>query len=174
MKGSPLPLDTMLLQPRILPRFFFISTSTPTRLYPFFRPLAFNSTLIPSVSATPDLSISIPPSFSDDAQSISDDPQLHLPLEKLFIPPDVQLPKGPFVSDGRVLKGSNIVLGPYARDAQVSTAEFVKSSKKTEDCPADGLPEFALVGRSNVGKSSLLNSLVRRKRLALTSKKPGR
>lgn len=52
-------------------------------------------------------------------------------------------------------------------------AEFVKSSVKTEECPSDGLPEFALVGRSNVGKSSLLNSLVRRKKLALTSKKPG-
>ncbi|KAI6706658.1 hypothetical protein NL676_009620 [Syzygium grande] len=38
----------------------------------------------------------------------------------------------------------------------------------------DNVPEFALVGRSNVGKSSLLNSLVRRKRLALISKKPGK
>lgn len=54
------------------------------------------------------------------------------------------------------------------------TSDFVKSSVATEDCPSDGSPEFALVGRSNVGKSSLLNSLVRRKRLALTSKKPGR
>lgn len=75
--------------------------------------------------------------------------------------------------DVRVLRGSNIVLGPYARDAQITAAEFVKSSVKTEDCPADGLPEFALVGRSNVGKSSLLNSIVRRRKLALTSKKPG-
>ncbi|RVX17621.1 GTP-binding protein [Vitis vinifera] len=73
----------------------------------------------------------------------------------------------------RILKGSNIVLSKYANDAQVVQAEFVKSSVRTEDCPSDGLPEFALVGRSNVGKSSLLNSLVRRKRLALTSKKPG-
>lgn len=43
-----------------------------------------------------------------------------------------------------------------------------------DQCPADGFPEFALVGRSNVGKSSLLNSIVRRKKLALTSKKPGK
>ncbi|KAJ0986270.1 hypothetical protein J5N97_004626 [Dioscorea zingiberensis] len=167
----------MLLQPRILPRFLFITTTTPTSSRLFIRFRAFNSTLIPSVAAIPDLSISIPlpnPSLSDDAPSLPDDPQLHLPLEKLFVPPDVQLPEGPFVSAGRVLKGSNIVLGPYARDAQVSAADFVKSSKRTEDCPADGLPEFALVGRSNVGKSSLLNSLVRRKRLALTSKKPGK
>ena len=65
------------------------------------------------------------------------------------------------------------MLSKYARDAQVVQAEFIKSSVRTEDCPSDGLPEFALVGRSNVGKSSLLNSLVRRKKLALTSKKPG-
>lgn len=65
------------------------------------------------------------------------------------------------------------MLSRYANDAHVVQAEFVKSSVETDQCPADGLPEFALVGRSNVGKSSLLNSLVRRKNLALTSKKPG-
>ncbi|KAJ6382870.1 hypothetical protein OIU77_031320 [Salix suchowensis] len=57
---------------------------------------------------------------------------------------------------------------------KVVQADFIKSSVRTEDCPSDGLPEFALVGRSNVGKSSLLNTLVRRKKLALTSKKPGK
>ncbi|KAK2982545.1 hypothetical protein RJ640_029772 [Escallonia rubra] len=61
--------------------------------------------------------------------------------------------------DPNPVHGSNIVLSKYARDAQVAQAEFVKSSVRTEDCPADGLPEFALVGRSNVGKSSLMNSL---------------
>ncbi|KAG4974902.1 hypothetical protein AAZX31_11G205000 [Glycine max] len=50
--------------------------------------------------------------------------------------------------------------------------EFVKNIVKTEDYPSDGLPEFALVGRSNVRKSSLLNSLVRWKKLTLTLKKP--
>ena len=65
------------------------------------------------------------------------------------------------------------MLSKYAKDAQVISAEFVKSSVETEACPNDGSPEFAFVGRSNVGKSSLVNSIVKRKKLALTSKKPG-
>ena len=89
------------------------------------------------------------------------------------MPPDTDISVNTSNLSTRVLKGSNIVLSKYARDAQVLQADFVKSSVTTEDCPSDGLPEFALVGRSNVGKSSLLNSLVRRKKLALTSKKPG-
>ncbi|KAG6772716.1 hypothetical protein POTOM_024135 [Populus tomentosa] len=99
--------------------------------------------------------------------------QTQFSLDKLFIPPDteVSINENSGLS-ARILKGSNIVLSKYARDAQVVQAEFIKSSVRTEDCPSDGLPEFALVGRSNVGKSSLLNSLVRRKKLALTSKKP--
>lgn len=51
--------------------------------------------------------------------------------------------------------------------------EFVKSSSRVKDCPKDHRPEFAVVGRSNVGKSSLINALVRKKEVALTSKKPG-
>lgn len=96
---------------------------------------------------------------------------MEIPLDKLFVPPETDISRDDLTA--RILKGSNIVLSKYARDAQVAQADYVKSSVRTEDCPADGLPEFALVGRSNVGKSSLLNSLVRRKRLALTSKKPG-
>ncbi|KAL5729254.1 hypothetical protein ACHQM5_002229 [Ranunculus cassubicifolius] len=95
-----------------------------------------------------------------------------IPIEKLFIPPDTKVINGSLGT--RILKGSNIVLSKYANNAQIVQADFVKSSTKTEACPADGLPEFALVGRSNVGKSSLLNSIVRRKKLALTSKKPGK
>lgn len=98
---------------------------------------------------------------------------VEISLEKLFVPPETDVSSETTPLGARILKGSNIVLSKYAGDAQVEQAEFVKSSVKTEDCPGDGLPEFALVGRSNVGKSSLLNSLVRRKKLALTSKKPG-
>ncbi|CAN1162055.1 GTP-binding protein At2g22870 [Linum perenne] len=101
-----------------------------------------------------------------------DETQLPISLDRLFVPPDTEVSLDTIGT--RVLKGSNIVLSKYARDSQIVQAEFVKSSVKTEDCPSEGWPEFALVGRSNVGKSSLLNSLVRRKKLALTSKKPGK
>ncbi|CAK9141213.1 unnamed protein product [Ilex paraguariensis] len=106
--------------------------------------------------------------------SLPEDTHIEISVEKLFVPPDTDISSETTPLSTRILKGSNIVLSKYVRDAQVVQAEFVKSSVRTEDCPSDGLPEFALVGRSNVGKSSLLNSLVRRKKLALTSKKPGK
>lgn len=111
-----------------------------------------------------------------DAEEPLGDVQVKLPLDRLFLPPGAKVTPGDEEGvTARVLKGSNIVLGTYARgDAQVVNADFVKSSVRPDDCPKDGRPEFALVGRSNVGKSSLLNSLVRRKKLALTSKKPGK
>ncbi|XP_022864155.1 GTP-binding protein At2g22870-like [Olea europaea var. sylvestris] len=118
-----------------------------------------------------------PASLSHFSTSTSQSPhqeKIQLSLEKLFVPPETEVsePENGILS-ARILKGSNIVLSKYAGGgAEVVNAEFLKSSVTTEDCPSNGLPEFALVGRSNVGKSSLLNSLVRRKRLALTSKKP--
>ena len=53
-------------------------------------------------------------------------------------------------------------------------ASFVCSALLPQDFPKDRRPEFAFVGRSNVGKSSLLNTLLRRKELARTSSKPGK
>ena len=53
-------------------------------------------------------------------------------------------------------------------------AEFVLSANQSEQFPADGLSEIAFLGRSNVGKSSLINSLLGQKRLAFTSNTPGR
>jgi len=53
------------------------------------------------------------------------------------------------------------------------TADFIKSAVSTADLPADGLPELATVGRSNVGKSSLINALLRQ-RVARTSAAPGK
>lgn len=56
----------------------------------------------------------------------------------------------------------------------VKSAHFASSHARVEQAPADGKPEFAFIGRSNVGKSSLINMLCRRKELALTSGKPGK
>jgi GTP-binding protein len=53
-------------------------------------------------------------------------------------------------------------------------AEFVVSSGQPETFPSDRLPEVAFLGRSNVGKSSLINALVGQKKLAFTSNTPGR
>ncbi|MEP7263148.1 MAG: ribosome biogenesis GTP-binding protein YihA/YsxC [Bacteroidota bacterium] len=57
---------------------------------------------------------------------------------------------------------------------EVSSAEFLISNTAIEKLPADTLPEFAFIGRSNVGKSSLLNMLTKIKGLAKTSSTPGK
>jgi GTP-binding protein len=57
---------------------------------------------------------------------------------------------------------------------KILTAEFVKSAYDRRHWTTDGLPEVAFLGRSNVGKSSLINSLLQRKGLARTSNTPGR
>ena len=56
----------------------------------------------------------------------------------------------------------------------LDTATFVKGVVEWDQLPSDGRPEVAVVGRSNVGKSSLLNALLKRKNLAYTSKSPGK
>ena len=57
---------------------------------------------------------------------------------------------------------------------KISSATFVKSATKPENYPVSDLPEIAFAGRSNVGKSSLINVLVNRRNLVRTSSTPGR
>lgn len=57
---------------------------------------------------------------------------------------------------------------------QIKSAEFVISNSEVAKCPKDKLPEYAFIGRSNVGKSSLINMLTNRKSLAKTSGRPGK
>lgn len=56
----------------------------------------------------------------------------------------------------------------------IRQADFVSSVNQADKCPHTGLPEFAFIGRSNVGKSSLINMLVQRKALAKISATPGK
>ncbi len=56
----------------------------------------------------------------------------------------------------------------------IKKAKFICSSTKLSQFPNEGLPEYAFIGRSNVGKSSLINMLTRRRDLAKTSSKPGK
>ncbi len=56
----------------------------------------------------------------------------------------------------------------------IKSAEFVISNTDYKSCPQNGKPEYAFIGRSNVGKSSLINMLTNRKGLALTSSTPGK
>ncbi len=57
---------------------------------------------------------------------------------------------------------------------KISSAEFVMSNSDVAKCPKNSLPEYAFIGRSNVGKSSLINMLMQRKSLAKTSGRPGK
>ncbi len=57
---------------------------------------------------------------------------------------------------------------------KINSAEFVASNTGFDKCPEAKLPEYAFVGRSNVGKSSLINMLLERKQLAKTSQTPGK
>lgn len=56
----------------------------------------------------------------------------------------------------------------------INKAVFVKSSTSVSECPLDKLPEYAFIGRSNVGKSSLINTLTNTRELAKTSSRPGK
>ena len=56
----------------------------------------------------------------------------------------------------------------------IKSAKFVISNSEISKCPQSSIPEYAFIGRSNVGKSSLINSLCDKKKLAKTSSRPGK
>ncbi|MBR2301136.1 MAG: YihA family ribosome biogenesis GTP-binding protein [Bacteroidaceae bacterium] len=60
------------------------------------------------------------------------------------------------------------------KNFDIKSARFVISNSNIAKCPQDGKPEFAFIGRSNVGKSSLINMLTRHSKLAMTSSMPGK
>lgn len=57
---------------------------------------------------------------------------------------------------------------------EIKSAEFVISNTDVRKCPEGNKPEYAFIGRSNVGKSSLINMLTNKKGLAMTSQTPGK
>ncbi len=57
---------------------------------------------------------------------------------------------------------------------EISNAEFIVSNSRADMCPKNNLPEYAFIGRSNVGKSSLINMLTKQPKLAMTSSTPGK
>ena len=57
---------------------------------------------------------------------------------------------------------------------QINSSRFVMSNTNVAKCPQNYLPEYAFIGRSNVGKSSLINSMCGKKNLAKTSSTPGK
>ncbi len=72
------------------------------------------------------------------------------------------------------LPGPNRRAIEWGESVKISTATFLASSPDLASCPESALPEFAFIGRSNVGKSSLINMLARRKDLAKVSGTPGK
>lgn len=59
-------------------------------------------------------------------------------------------------------------------DMVIKSADFLVSNPKVDSCPRDNRPEYAVIGRSNVGKSSLINMLTGKAKLAMTSSMPGK
>lgn len=57
---------------------------------------------------------------------------------------------------------------------KINSAKFIISNTDVRKCPSDPIPEYAFIGRSNVGKSSLINMLTNQKKLAKTSGRPGK
>lgn len=70
--------------------------------------------------------------------------------------------------------GKNKKYNKLNKNMEIKSAEFVISNTDIQKCPVGNMPEYAFIGRSNVGKSSLINMLTARKGLAMTSATPGK
>ncbi|QHO54263.1 GTP-binding protein At2g22870 isoform X2 [Arachis hypogaea] len=131
---------------------------TLTLQIPFHSSSSSFSVTIPGKTSTHSLlSLWRPLSYSttsSSAAAIPPSPPPALLRMVLFVPPGVEPHE---VNESMVLPGSNIIIGPYAGDARIKGVEFVKSSGRAKDCPKDDRPEFAILGRSNVGKTQLIN-----------------
>lgn len=73
-----------------------------------------------------------------------------------------------------LLENNYFCLSNQKKHMEIKKAEFTLSSPTVDKCPQDNKPEYAFIGRSNVGKSSLINMLCNNKRLAKTSSTPGK
>ena len=67
-----------------------------------------------------------------------------------------------------------LLLYPFRPLMLIRSATFVKSASKLSECPQTDFPEFAMIGRSNVGKSSLINMLANHSKLCKVSVTPGK
>ncbi|KAJ0051812.1 hypothetical protein Pint_00351 [Pistacia integerrima] len=133
------------------------SLSSPPKECPFtlsFKSNFSHSILSPNPGPNPTPHVTTASKTTKQWQPMSDTAQ----FVRTFLPPGVDADE---VTEDMILPGSNIVVGPYAVHSQIKEVEFVKSSGRAKDCPKDDRPEFAIVGRSNVGKSSLINALGR-------------
>ncbi|KAL5063930.1 hypothetical protein RYX36_025667 [Vicia faba] len=128
---------------------FLLQTPLPS-LY-----LSHNSSLsIPRTTITPFL-LSFQHSSIPASKTLT-------PSEKplLFFPPGLEPTQ---INHSMILPFSNIVVRPYTDDSRIKDVKFVKSSPRAKDFPKDDRPKFAILGHSNVDKSYLINSLVRKK-----------
>ena len=107
--------------------------------------------------------------FSRSAQSAT----LEQPLSALDRSGPAPVEEEPLEWDEASPEPAVEIVLPPPTNTKVKTADFVKSSTAISQCPTAGYPEFAVIGRSNVGKSSLINMMTGRKSLAQISKTPG-
>lgn len=110
---------------------------------------------------------------TSQSASASSSPDSTLPGAQLQVSESEPGAEDPFNEEDEEVFPQMVLDLPLPSHSRVRTAAYVKSSVKHTQCPAANMAEFAVIGRSNVGKSSLINLLTSSKNLALVSKEPG-